>query len=210
MVCRVIKKDKKSLAFTDLKCGDIFIEEASTTLYMKIELFENLQVITNETNSFLSNPINRIKAILNNSEAKNRITQIGLEKDIDRISKMSIDEQQDLLMKYIREANIKKPFELTSRFKSIYHEFGHLNDPKLSSRAHVKQFYDTAKEAYPAELNEWLNNTEKQRIAGEVSSYATECPAEFIAETYAKLVEGRKVSDDVMTLYRSYGGPSIS
>lgn len=176
----------------------------------KVELFENLQNITGETNSFFSNPMNRIKAILNNLEAKNKISQIGLESNIDNIAKMSIDEQQDLLLKYIREANIKKSVELTSRFTSIYHEFGHLNDPNLSSRANLKRFYDKNKKTYPAELKEWINNIEKQKIAGEVSSYAQENPAEFIAETYAKLIEGHKVSDDVITLYKSYGGPALS
>lgn len=176
----------------------------------KIELFENLQQVTTETNSFLSNPINRIKSILKTPEAKNRISQLGLEDNIENIAKMSIDEQQDLLLKYIREANIKKSFEPISRFKSIYHEFGHLNDPQLSNRACVKQFYDTNKESYPTELKEWLNDIEKLRIAGEVSSYATENPAEFIAETYASLIEGRKFSDDVIALYKSYGGPALS
>ncbi len=175
----------------------------------KIELFENLQMVTDGVSSFLSNPINRIKSLLKNPEVKRRISQLGLENNIENISKMSIDEQQDLLLKYFREANIKKTIEPVSRFHNIYHEFGHLNDSQLLNRAHVKQFYDANKEIYPTELKEWLNDIKKQRIAGEVSSYAAENPAEFIAETYANLIEGHKFSDDVMALYKKYNGPIL-
>lgn len=176
----------------------------------KVELYENLLQVSKEDASFILYPINRIKSILQTPEAKERISSIGLEYNIDNIAKMSIDEQLDLLMKYIRGANIKQSFKLTSCFDSIYHEFGHLNDPKLSSRAFTREVYDTQKIAYPTELKEWLNNTEKQRIAGKVSCYATENPAEFIAETFAKLIEGSKVSDDVMALYKKYGGPALA
>ena len=56
----------------------------------KIELFENLQMATAETNSFLSNPINKIKTILNNSSAKERLTSLDLEVDINKIAKTLI------------------------------------------------------------------------------------------------------------------------
>lgn len=172
----------------------------------KIELFENLQMATAETNSFLLNPINKIKTILNNSSAKERLTSLDLEVDINKIAKMTTDEQQTLLMQYIKEANIKKPLVLSSRFKSIYHEFGHLNDPDISKRSCLKAFYDKNKSSYPKELREWLGNKQKIKVAGEISSYATENPAEFLAETYAHIIEGRKVSDDVLALYKEYGG----
>ena len=172
----------------------------------KIELFENLLTATAETNSFLSNPIKKIKAILNNSSAKERLISLGLEVDINKIAKMTTDEQETLLMKYIREANIKKPFVLSSCFKSIYHEFGHLNDPYISKRSYVKAFYDENKSSYPKELREWLGNTQKIKVAGEVSSYATENPAEFLAETFSYLVEGRNLSNEVIALYKEYGG----
>ena len=176
----------------------------------KVELFENLQGINAEANTLSLNPISRLKLFLSNAKIKDRMVKANLETDINKIMKMSHDEQSDLLSSCINEANIKIGYKSTSRFKTIYHEFGHLNDPNISSRACVKAFYDKNNEAYPKELTEWFNNTHNLKVSGEVSSYATENPAEFIAETFAGLVEGKKFSDDVMALYKKYGGPALN
>lgn len=176
----------------------------------KVELFENLQGINAETNSLLSNPINRLKSFLSNAEIKDRMVKLNLETDINKIMKMSPDEQENLLLSCINKANVKIKYKPTSRFKTIYHEFGHLNDPNISGRACVKAFYDSNKETYPEELTEWFNNTHNLKVSGEVSSYATENPAEFIAETFAGLAEGKAYSDDVMALYKKYGGPALT
>lgn len=49
-----------------------------------------------------------------------------------------------------------------------------------------------------------------QRIARQVSDYATSDPLEFVAETYKRLRRGQSFSDDVMTLYKKYSGPALS
>ena len=176
----------------------------------KVELFENLQGINAEANTLSLNPISRLKLFLSNAKIKDRMVKANLETDINKIMKMSHAEQSDLLSSCINEANIKIGYKPASRFKTIYHEFGHLNDPNISSRACEKAFYDSNKESYPKELTEWFNNTHNLKVSGEVSSYATENPAEFIAETFAGLVEGKTYSDDVMALYKKYGGPEIT
>lgn len=43
--------------------------------------------------------------------------------------------------------------------------------------------------------------------AGEVSLYAKEGVGEFVAEVYSKMINGEKLSDDVLALYKKYNGP---
>ena len=64
------------------------------------------------------------------------------------------------------------------------------------------------KKRYP-DLYEFLTNQEYQQSAGKVSAYAQTSIGEFIAETYAKMVRGDKISDDVMKLYEKYNGPKL-
>ena len=64
------------------------------------------------------------------------------------------------------------------------------------------------KKRYP-DLYEFLTNQDYQQAAGEVSSYAQTSIGEFIAETYAKMVRGDKISDEVMKLYEKYNGPKL-
>ena len=56
---------------------------------------------------------------------------------------------------------------------------------------------------------EFLNTKSIQETASKVSDYAKESPLEFIAETFAGLIEGKTYSNDVMALYKKYGGPVI-
>lgn len=64
------------------------------------------------------------------------------------------------------------------------------------------------KKRYP-DLYEFLTNQEYQQAAGKVSEYAQTSIGEFIAETYARMVRGDKIPDDVMKLYKKYNGPTI-
>ena len=94
-----------------------------------------------------------------------------------------------------------------SIFHTIYHELGHLQDDVVRIEAAGK--YKDAS-MYPKELREWLNNKEIMKTASGVSDYATTGPGEFIAENYDYLIDGRKLSDDVMALYKKLGGPALA
>ena len=59
------------------------------------------------------------------------------------------------------------------------------------------------------DLYEFLTNQEYQQTAGKVSAYAQTSIGEFIAETYARMVRGDKIPDDVMKLYEKYNGPKL-
>lgn len=68
---------------------------------------------------------------------------------------------------------------------------------------------DKFKKRYP-DLYEFLTNQEIQQTTGKVSWYAQTSIGEFIADVYAKMVKGEKLSDDVMALYKKYNGPMLS
>ena len=62
------------------------------------------------------------------------------------------------------------------------------------------------KKLYP-DLYEHLTNKEIQATAGKVSSYAQTSIGEFVAETYAKMIKGDPIPEDVLKLYKKYNGP---
>ena len=129
------------------------------------------------------------------------------------------------------------PF-VSSEEHVIFHEMGHLQDfarnskkldnSKLKIGKHeiskskerwgglsyegFKEFFEgdpkTFKKVFP-DLYEFLTNQEYQQAAGKVSEYAQTSIGEFIAETYAKMVRGDKIPDDVMKLYEKYNGPKL-
>ena len=56
-------------------------------------------------------------------------------------------------------------------------------------------------------MYEFLTNKKIHSTALEVSSYASTSIGEFVAETYAKMIAGKHLSDDVIALYKKYNGP---
>lgn len=107
---------------------------------------------------------------------------------------------------------IGKNFEFykKSPFHFLNHEIGHDLHYKINPKEFEKYNIleelsrkNISKEIYDDFIKNQLNKAKK------VSNYATESPAEFVAETYAELLDGRKFSDDVMTLYQKYNGPMI-
>ena len=118
--------------------------------------------------------------------------------------------------------------------KQIYHEMGHLQDyfvnlkelmkvnsikdiTKIENRFLRKRDLKTwplndpkgLKDVCP-DLYEHINNKSIQDIAGQVSQYSQEGIGEFVAEVYSGLISGTKFSDDVMALYKKYGGPALA
>lgn len=138
-------------------------------------------------------PLKSIKSILNNSDAVQILNSKGILTDITQIEKLSTKEQVSLFVKMIKDGNIAVSFgegagKNISPFHAIYHEAGHLYDNVVSGG--------------------WLNQTDEQ-IAGLVSGYAQTSPREFSAETFAKLIAGKKLPDEVLNLYKELGGPTI-
>lgn len=99
-----------------------------------------------------------------------------------------------------------------SIYQTLNHELGHLR------HQYVAKDYETMKKAeefitqgksVSDITQEFLNSKSIQETAGKVSPYAQESPLEFVAETFADLLEGKTLPDDVMALYKKYNGPII-
>lgn len=105
---------------------------------------------------------------------------------------------------------------LKSENHSIYHELGHLQDLLQNNmKQHISSPFMYEIDMRRNMLNilptkshkEFANNKAIQETAGKISEYAKTSRDEFIAETYAKIIAGEKIPEDVMILYRKYNGP---
>jgi hypothetical protein len=77
----------------------------------------------------------------------------------------------------------------------IFHECGHFAHREADPEAFGKMLRSPA-----------LGKIQKA-VAGRVSRYATSAKYEFVAETFAGLMAGKRYDSDVMNLYASLGGP---
>ena len=137
------------------------------------------------------------------------LKMLGANKSIiSKLEHKTYDEQKKYLLDYMRKKGIKNPVSNQDPFHTIYHEMGHLQDKYISERCPAFNKFNNP-EQFPQELKDWLSNVKNMNTAKSVSWYATIGPGEFIAETYAKLVEGKPVSKDVMELYNKLNGPKI-
>ena len=99
-----------------------------------------------------------------------------------------------------------------SKYNLLNHELGHMKH--YANGFHAVDMdkiatYQKLGKPIPKLVTEF-HNSELQQVIGKVSKYAKESPAEFVAETYAQLKDGVVFSDDVMALYKKYGGPALT
>ncbi|MCQ2744252.1 MAG: hypothetical protein MJ230_05605 [bacterium] len=144
------------------------------------------------------------------------------------IHEMTFDKKTPMTIK----VGLKKPLD------TIYHEMGHLQDwgvnlkkldlenlealdGKIDTIGNrwggltydgYKELFEKSPEKfkpkYP-DLYEFITDQKIQQTAGSVSNYAQTSIGEFVAEVYAKKLKGTQFDDDVMALYRKYGGPVL-
>lgn len=119
---------------------------------------------------------------------------MGLEDIAEEMDKLFIEHNGDI-SKVKDVVNI-----ISSPFHPIIHEQGHILH-RINVNNRFQKKLDTTI------YNEFKNKYSS--IASRVSEYATESPAEFVAEVYAKTLEGAKFDNDVLSLYAKYGGHSI-
>lgn len=144
-------------------------------------------------------------------------------KSVDELAKMTKKEQREYIDSAYKcfdsVSYEQKPYSsiLSSKrslWDTLYHEEGHLFHHKNSilSYNEMDVVYDdvTRKPIKTGiEAKEFLNSEEEQLIAATVSNYAKSSPLEFVAEVYARMLNGQKFGDDVMKLYEKYHGPKL-
>ena len=130
---------------------------------------------------------------------------LGLADIGEEMDKLFIEHNGDI-------SKIKDVVNITSSpFHPITHEQGHIlhsikvNNNRFALLDHIEIL--NQKKLDTTIYNEFKNKYSS--VASRVSEYATESPAEFVAEVYAKTLEGAKFDKDVLNLYAKYGGHSI-
>lgn len=97
---------------------------------------------------------------------------------------------------------------ISSPFHPIIHEQGHIlhkikiNDEKFALLDKINII--NQKKLDSSTYNEFKDKYSS--IASRVSEYAVESPAEFVAEVYAKTLEGAKFDKEILNLYAKYEG----
>ena len=178
--------------------GKVFLSEITNHFY------------ANFYREFLSD----VKEVAKNDKFLELLKKEGL--DIEQllapVSNNKIAEYSRIFYKLIKGCNIKlsdkaqeKSTRLITPYKTVYHELGHLQDNL--PRALTIDYYDFDKSKFSNDLLKWVNNKEYIEAAQDVSWYATHGPGEFIAEVYAELILGNKLSDKAMKVYKKLSGP---
>jgi hypothetical protein len=90
---------------------------------------------------------------------------------------------------------------------AITHELGHFHHARTAPPGDA---YGYTIEINGVKVDDRFPHTgNERRIAERVSTYGASRPTEFVAETYAAIRAGKTFDDEVMELYRKYGGPSV-
>ena len=191
--------------------ADVAIKEGTITKTsdgMKFYKAFNDGVVSNKVENLLNKHLNT-----KNLNLKEKIELMDYLHDLHYLNSKILELPHDKIKELLDKNTI---FALTSNssHKHIYHELGHKIHSKNTT---LDNFYKMGK---IEELKEWgikdtaiieefLNDKTIQKTAGKVSDYAKESPLEFVADTFAGLLDGKTYSDDVMALYKKYGGPVI-
>lgn len=91
---------------------------------------------------------------------------------------------------------------------TIYHEIGHINHYE---RAKTELYYPekllkNVKASKSQVVRFYKNKKQKHEIAQNISHYASTSPIEFVAETFAKLMQGEPVPANLKQLYARLNG----
>lgn len=186
----------------------------------KMLLHDSLRNVNNVCAKINLSPLETIKNIFKSTGLKDIswTTKNGGAKQLTftDIEALGTKEQAEILKTLIKGSNGKVVFNIkpANPYHTIYHELGHLQHEKAAKAAYNKM-------GSLEELKEWgitdnlitkefINNAKEQQIAAGISYYATKSPLEFVAETYAEILRGTKISDEAKELYKRFKGPAFS
>lgn len=188
------------------KCGNC------KTLKEKVDLYNSLGVLLDTFNAAKKSPFRIIKQLIENPAVKEACQKSGISTDLEKIKTLSLAEQNQIVAQIFAKTGIKASLSFNikdnSEFHAIYHELGHLQDVQqrcFDTTDHCNFEYSK----YPKELKKWVDNGADIQTANRVSEYASHGEGEFVAETFAKLMDGAKLPDDVIELYKRVKGPAI-
>lgn len=203
-----VRLDKQSVQplaeqFEKYQAGNLSFNE-------KIDFWNSLSVLRNTTSSLKYSPFNFIKQSLAIPQVKTVCENNGLVTNLENIKALTTDEQWKILKDILKlNQGVQIKFNVANKgpFATIYHEMGHIQDMTPRCLTTDKYKFDYSK--YSDELKAWVDNQENMQIANRVSEYASHGPGEFIAETFARMIQGNKLPDEVVALYKKLKGPAV-
>ncbi len=171
----------------------------------KVQLYEDLEKLEHES---LRSPAFRIKEIINNPQAREKLIQQGIltgenhtliewAKGISPIDTEKLNSCDYRALNVVKKILLSKSgyrfeHETASPFRTIFHEVGHLQ---------YKPMKGTGQMEVTESLEKYWNGDKKAlSTALTVSRYAGTSPSEFLAEVFAEKVSGHKLSDEVIEL----------
>lgn len=176
--------------------------------YDKVALYNTLRQYNRLPALIAQSPFVRIKNLLAMLEQKGFRANIDLEDLKNKTTEEQLQVFNSLVARLKEKTGKELKYTVTKQgpFSTIYHEMGHLQD--MVPRVHPTGKFDSP-DKYPKELKKWLDDALDIQTANTVSPYAATGPGEFIAETFSRIIDRGKVSDDIMQLYNKLNGPKI-
>ncbi len=160
-------------------------------------------------------PMRGLTNIANDKNAREVLEKENISISLVDLFDKSMEEQLDVLLKAFNvliENDVDVLWaqgsdRVLSKFDLIYHEMGHLQHFKNTTK--FSQYFGKLGGG-EIQLEKFTKDFQKQQTAGKVSWYAKINPIEFVAETFSQMVNGKKMPDDVIGLYEYYGGYNLS
>ena len=169
-------------------------------------------------------PLTLLKRIQN--DYSNILSKEYLKFNLDEISSKTFEEQQSFAKNLLEKLHTSKNrYIIKTPEKSmkctILHEYGHIIEKLINKNQYNESFQFTVEHTQTLDSLKKLVELKKltkipefyerkeQEIVSEVSLYSQSGIGEFIAETFAGLMKGKKYSKEVMALYKKYGGPIV-
>ncbi|MBQ7126593.1 hypothetical protein IJO12_05860 [bacterium] len=166
---------------------------------------------------------------------KTELENANIKFDIDEINKIKDKKLRfEKVSNILKEYQDKTGKTLTcnidvSPHETLYHEIGHAMDLAKNYKTYIKEFTETRQDHFVSIFNsdmmklfkenpekfklkypkafEFLTNQDVQSTANSLRFYSATGIGDFIADVYAKMIAGEKLSDDVLALYKKYNGP---
>ena len=192
-----------------IKDVDFLKKPAKNDFIAKLKLIGCHQNISSELRRRVYYPETVLLEILNNPELMEKAKKVGINIDVKAFNKLPDEKAKyNFVSKLKDKLGYNPQVDLNPNpYRNIYHEMGHLQD--IVPRCPTTVDFNFKSSEYPKALKEWVNNKINQRIAINVSDYSTCGPGEFIAETFAGLVSGKKYPQEVLDLYKKLQGPML-
>lgn len=187
-----------------------FFDKFAMTKKEKLQFLEFSQKLNNIKN--IDNPSACFVNLISDNEVLEIFKKNNLPTTLDEFSKLDSNNQRKIITDLMRNYNKKFKVQDGGPFQTINHEIGHvLHNKNIGSKKYSELIYHQGKSKEEIEkgvekFSSQIGEDKIQAISGNITKYATTSPAEFVAETYSHLCNGGRFSNEIMDLYKKFGG----